>query len=553
MLTVDDLAGVPLFSALPASELARAVAKAADVTLAPGEYAVHEGDDRALYAVLAGTIEVTKRFDGVERTIGKRKPGQIFGEVPIALGGPFIGSYRAVEPSRVVRLEASQYYALAAAWPAIAEAVGALARERIGGLQGLAAEPQKSQATIVGQRWDTTCHDLRRFLARNQITFEWLTPEDESLAARWPGPCPDDDALPAVLLADGATLSRPQPREIAERLGLQPHARSAEYDTIIVGAGPAGLAAAVYGASEGLRTLVVEREAPGGQAGTSSRIENYLGFPNGVSGDELAIRALQQAKRLGAEILVTRNIARIDTASRTVVLDDGELVCARTVILATGVAWRRLVIEGFDRYIGKGIYYGAARSEASNTQGLDIHLIGAGNSAGQAALFFASYARSVTLLVRRDALEAGMSHYLVEQVRGKRNVRVMTGAEVVGVHGDGHLAAIDVADRRGGTIHRLDCGGLFVFIGADAQTEWLPDEIARDSRGYVLTGADVPQHARETRGRDPYLLETSVPGIFACGDVRSSPVKRVASAVGEGSMAIAFVHQYLHHIGSPRQ
>ena len=550
MLTVDDLAHVPLFSALPQSELARVVGKAADIQLAAGEYAVHEGEQRALFVVLAGNIEVTKRFDGVERTIGKRAPGQIFGEVPIALGGPFIGSYRAKEPSRVVRIEPSQYYALAAAWPAIADAVGALARERIGGLQGLAAEPQKTKVTIVGHRWDPACHDLRRFLARNQLTFEWLTPDDEKLAAKWPGPCPRDDELPALLLSDGATLMRPGPREIAERLGLQTHGRSAEYDTIIVGAGPAGLAAAVYGASEGLRTLVVEREAPGGQAGTSSRIENYLGFPNGVSGDELAIRALEQAKRLGAEILVTRNIARIDTRMRTVVLDDGEALRARTVILATGVAWRRLAIDGFDRFIGKGIYYGAARSEASNTQGLDVYLIGAGNSAGQAALFFASYARSVTLLVRGDALESSMSHYLVEQVRTKPNVHVLTRTEVVGVHGDGHLASIEIADRRSGDVQRKECGGLFVFIGADAQTEWLPGDIARDGRGYVLTGVDVPQSARALRERDPYLLETSVPGIFACGDVRSSPVKRVASAVGEGSMAIAFVHQYLQHTGS---
>ena len=550
MLTVDDLEGVPLFAGLPESELARVVGKAADIRLAPGEYAVHEGEQRALFVVLDGNIEVTKRFDGVERTIGRRVAGQIFGEVPIALGGPFIGSYRATEPSRVVRIEPSQYYALAAAWPAVADAVGALARERIGGLQGLAAEAQKTQATILGHRWDPACHDLRRFLARNQLTFEWLTPDDEKLATKWPGPRPGDDALPALLLSDGTTLARPQPREIAQRLGLQTRPRSDEYDTIIVGAGPAGLAAAVYGASEGLRTLVVEREAPGGQAGTSSRIENYLGFPNGVSGDELAIRALEQAKRLGAEILVTRSIASIDTKTRTVMLGDGEALRARTVILATGVAWRRLAIDGFDRFIGKGIYYGAARSEAGNTQGLDVYLVGAGNSAGQAALFFASYARTVTLLVRGEAVEASMSRYLIDQVRAKPNVHVLTRTEVVGVHGDGHLAAIDIADGRSGDRQRKQCGGLFVFIGADAQTEWLPSDIARDARGYVLTGVDVPEPVRGSHDRDPYLLETSIPGIFACGDVRSSPVKRVASAVGEGSMAIAFVHQYLQHVGS---
>ena len=553
MLTSAELATIPLFSRLPAEDLERLAGHAADIQLASGEYAVHEGEERALYAVLSGRIEVTKRFDGIERTIGWRTAGKIFGEVPIALGGPFIGSYRAAEPSRVVCLEARDYYALAARWPEIGEAVGALARERIGGLQGLAAEAPKAKATILGHRYDAACHELRRFLARNQLSFDWVTPEDAKLHERWPTPCPGDDALPALLLADGTMLVRPEPRQVAMHLGLQTRGRLAEYDTIIIGAGPAGLAAAVYGASEGLRTLVVEREAPGGQAGTSSRIENYLGFPNGVSGDELAIRALQQARRLGAEILVTRNIARIDPQEHRVVLDDGESLRARTLILATGVAWRHLAIEGFDRFIGKGIYYGAARSEASNTQGADVCLIGGGNSAGQAALFFASYAHSVTLLIRGDALEKSMSHYLIEQVRSKSNIAVLLGTEVTAVHGNGNLAAIDVVERSSGTVNRRACGALFVFIGADAQTEWLPAEIARDGRGYVLTGVDLVHQGRWSHTRDPYLLETSVPGIFACGDVRFSPVKRVASAVGEGSMAVAFVHQYLQHDSKARQ
>jgi len=336
-------------------------------------------------------------------------------------------------------------------------------------------------------------------------------------------------------------------REVATHLGLRTRCGQPEYDTVIVGGGPAGLAAAVYGASEGLRTLVVEREAPGGQAGTSSRIENYLGFPNGVSGDELALRALEQAKRLGAEILVTRRIARIDPATHQVVLDDGEVIKARTIVLATGVSWRRLTIEGMDRLIGRGVYYGASRSEASNTQGLDVYLIGAGNSAGQAALYFSSFARIVTLLVRGDSLEKSMSRYLVDQLRTKPNIRVELRAEVRAVHGDDHLTAIDIADLGSGAVQRRECGGLFVFIGADAETDWLPPEVARNARGYVLTGSDVTKDGRWSRQRDPYLLETSVPGIFACGDVRFSPVKRVASAVGEGSMAIAFVHQYLQH------
>jgi thioredoxin reductase (NADPH) len=328
-------------------------------------------------------------------------------------------------------------------------------------------------------------------------------------------------------------------------LGLRTEAVGAEYDTVIVGAGPAGLAAAVYGASEGLHSIVIEREAPGGQAGTSSRIENYLGFPSGVSGDELASRALQQARRLGAEFLVTRTIVRIDPATRQVYLDGGDVLGARTIILACGVSWRHLSIEGFDRLAGKGISYGAARSEAPNTHGLDVHVVGAGNSAGQAAMFFSSHARSVTILCRGASLEKGMSRYLIDQLATRPNIRVQHRTEVVAARGDASLEAIEVRNSETGETGRLESAGLFIFIGADAETGWLPTEIALDRHGYVLTGSDVTAAGRWNLDRDPYLLETSVPGIFACGDVRSTPVKRVAAAVGEGSMAIAFVHQYL--------
>jgi thioredoxin reductase (NADPH) len=477
--------------------------------------------------------------------------GTIFGEVPIALGTPFPGGYRSAESSRVMRVEARQYYAMAAGSPDVSMKVGALARERIGGLQGIAAEAPKARVTMFGPRWDAACGDVRRFLARNQITYDWVTRDSLDLAALWPGSLPPDAECPVLRLADGTVVSRPKARDLARLLGLQTNTRLAEYDTVIIGGGPAGLAAALYGASEGLSTLVVEREAPGGQAGTSSRIENYLGFPNGVSGDELASRALQQARRLGAEILVTRSVARLDPARSEILLDGDDVVRARTVILATGVTWRRLAIEGFDRLIGKGIYYGAARSEANATHGLDVHLIGAGNSAGQAALHFASHARTVTLVVRGDSLERSMSHYLVEQLRGKSNIVVQLRSEIHAVHGDTHLTAIEIRDGASNTVHRHDCGGLFVFIGADADTGWLPAEIARDGRGYVLTGDDVVKAGRWSHRRDPYLLETSVPGIFACGDVRLSPVKRVASAVGEGSMAIALVHQYLQQDAQP--
>jgi thioredoxin reductase (NADPH) len=546
MLTIDDVRAIPLFSTLAAPELERLANTSADLHLAAGEFAAHEGgEERALFAVLKGRMEVVKLFDGVERTLGWRVAGTIFGELPIALGTPLYGGYRASEPSRVMRVEIREYYAVAAASPEISLKVAALARERIGGMQGISAEAPKPRVTMVGHRWDTACSHLRQFLARNQITYDWITPDAPELLTRWSGTRPADGDCPVLRLTDGKLLRRPSTRDLAQLLGLQTQARLAEYDTVIIGGGPAGLAAAVYGASEGLRAMVVEREAPGGQAGTSSRIENYLGFPSGVSGDELASRALQQAKRLGAEILVTRSVARIDPEARRIYLDGDDVIQARTVILATGVTWRRLAIEGFDRLIGKGIYYGAARSEAAATHGLDVHLIGAGNSAGQAALYFANHARTVTLLVRGDSHEKSMSHYLIEQLGGKSNVKVQLRSEVVAAHGDTHLTGIDIRDNASATVRRHDCGGLFIFIGADAETEWLPADIARDTRGYVLTGDDVVKAGRWSLARDPYLLESSVPGVFACGDVRLSPVKRVAAAVGEGSMAIAFVHKYL--------
>lgn len=556
MLTVDDVRGIALFASLSEAELGRVAEMAADIHLAPGEWAVPEGGERAIYGVVAGKIEVVKRIDGVERTLGWRLPGTMFGEVPITLGSPFPGGYRAAEPSRVLRLEPAHYYAIAAATPDVALKVAALARERIGGLQSIAAERPKPRATILGNRWDAACGALRRFLTRNEISFEWVTPDAPDLAQKWPDALPNDVTCPDVRLADGTRLRQPTTRDLAKALGLQTHPAHDEYDVVIIGGGPAGLAAAVYGASEGLRTMVVEREAPGGQAGTSSRIENYLGFPGGVSGDELASRALQQARRLGAEILVTRTVHRLDPTGRGVdptsheiELDGGDVVRARTVIIASGVAWRRLEIAGAERLIGKGVYYGAARSEAGATQGLDLYLIGAGNSAGQAALYFASHARRVTLVVRGDSLAKSMSHYLTEQVSAKANIEVSLRSEVQAAHGDTHLTAIDVLDGVTGEVRRHDCGGLFVFIGADAETAWLPDAIARDDRGYVVTGDDVVKAGRWTLGRDPYLLESSVPGIFACGDVRLSPVKRVAAAVGEGSMAIAFVHQFLQAEG----
>ncbi len=548
MVTAEEIGAVEVFAALGPAECERLSRVAADIALSPGEYAAHEGGEQALFAVLEGRIEAVKLVDGIERVVGERNVGDIFGEVPIVLGTVFPVGFRAADRSRVMRVEPHDYHAVVAVAPDVGKEVGKLATHRMGGLrglQGIAAEPTRPRALIYGHRWDLACGELRRFLDRNAITFRWITPDAPDAAEQWWGPLPADDDCPVLRVVDGKTVIRPQLRRVADLLGLATEAEVAEYDTVIVGAGPAGLAAAVYGSSEGLRTIVIEREAPGGQAGASSRIENYLGFPAGVSGEELASRALQQARRLGAEILVTRTITRIDAATKQVHLDGGDVLRARTIIVACGVAWRKLEIEGFDRLAGKGISYGAARSEAANAHGLDVHIVGAGNSAGQAALNFANHARSVTIVCRGDNLAKGMSRYLVDQLAARENIHTMFGAEVVGAHGDVSLEALEVRNGTAAETTRVESGGLYIFIGADAETAWLPPEIVLDRRGYVLTGSDVRAAERWELERDPYLLETSVPGIFAAGDVRYGPVKRVAAAVGEGSMAIAFVHQFL--------
>ena len=336
-------------------------------------------------------------------------------------------------------------------------------------------------------------------------------------------------------------------REVAAAAGLDVEPSATDYDVVILGGGPAGLTAAVNGAAEGLRTVVIESLAPGGQAGTSTRIENYTGFPFGISGDDLASRALKQAKRLGAEIVVTRTVEAIRPHAdrHEVVLDGGETLRAPVVIAATGVEWRTLPVPAVERHLGNGVYYGAARSDAAVAKGADVCIIGAGNSAGQAAIFFSRHARSVTMLVRGESLAASMSRYLIDQITANDGIQVETRSEVVALHGETSLDGVDVIEKASGRTTRRPFTVVFVMIGADAVTAWLPTDIARDAHGFILTGADAAATAAWTADRRPFALETSAPGIFAVGDVRSGSVKRVAAGVGEGGMAIAFVHQYL--------
>ncbi|MGA5304809.1 FAD-dependent oxidoreductase [Nucisporomicrobium flavum] len=404
---------------------------------------------------------------------------------------------------------------------------------------------------VVGHRWSEPSYQIRDFLARNLVPYKWLGADDPEgrrlLEAAGVGP----EAIPLVVTADGRALAQPSTSEVAEAAGLSTAPNRDFYDLIIVGGGPAGLGAAVYGASEGLKTLLVERQAVGGQAGQSSRIENYLGFPDGISGAQLTDRARRQAGKFEAEVLNTREVTglRLDGSARTLTFGDGGEVSAHSIVLATGVAYRPLVADGVAELTGSGVYYGSASTEGPSCAGSDVYIVGGANSAGQAALFFSRYARSVTLLVRGDSLEASMSYYLIQQLNKIDNIHVRTRCEVVGAQGDGHLQAITICDSKNGRSTTVECGYLFVFIGAEPRTDWLSNAVARDEKGFVYTGPDLLTNGTRPAGwdrdRDPFYLECSVPGIFAAGDVRANSVKRVASAVGEGAMAVTLVHRYL--------
>jgi thioredoxin reductase (NADPH) len=403
---------------------------------------------------------------------------------------------------------------------------------------------------LLARRWSPSGHAIRDFLTRNQVPYSWLDPEADEEGRRLAASLgADEPGRATVLLPDGRSLVEPSNRQLAEAIGLSTHAALPFYDLVIVGAGPAGLAAAVYGASEGLKTLLVEREAPGGQAGTTSRIENYLGFPSGLTGGDLARRALAQARRLGAEILSSQEAAGIrrEDPYRKVALGDGSEVACQTCVVATGVSYRQLSVPGASELVGAGLYYGAATTEAVLYRDAEVGVIGGGNSAGQAVVYLARFARKVHLLVRGNGLAKTMSAYLIEQIGELPNVEIHTHCEVSALDGRGHLERAAFRTPDGELL--LALSALFAFIGQRPRTDWLEGSLERDGAGFVLTGPELLTDGRPPAGwaltRDPYLLEASMPGVFAAGDVRHRSVKRIASAVGEGAMAVQFVHQYM--------
>jgi thioredoxin reductase (NADPH) len=411
-----------------------------------------------------------------------------------------------------------------------------------------------AETKIVGHRWSARSSQVREFLARNQVPYRWYSSDEPEGQRLLEVAGADGMRLPLVVTPDGTALIEPSDQELASRVGLATTPSEVFYDLIVVGGGPAGLGAAVYGSSEGLRTVLVERTAMGGQAGQSSRIENYLGFPDGVPGAQLTDRARRQAAKFGAELLTTREVMGLEVSgsARRVHFGDGSSVGAHTVILATGVSYRQLTVPGMADLTGRGVFYGSALTEATSCTDHDIFIVGAANSAGQAAVYLARTAKSVTMLVRGSSLEKSMSHYLVQQVAAMPNISVRTRTEITAADGTKHLERLTLCDSKTGVTETVDAQWLFVFIGAAPRTDWLDGVVQRDERGFVLAGPDLVAAGERPRGwpldRPPYHLETSVPGVFVAGDVRAESAKRVASAVGEGAMAVMLVHRYLEKL-----
>ena len=544
MLTSSELKKIPIFACLNDASLVWLTQQAANLHLEPGEYLIHEGEPTPFFVVMEGTTEVLKDVMGRQTEVSEHNPGDFFGELAILMASAAPASVRAKTACHLARLDPQYLQELIRRSPECSALILQTLNERVQAVQKYMLNLPSTRVKVVGSKFDGDCREIRNFLSMNRIPYEWVDCDRSALASADPG-C-DVAGLSVVVDGSFCVSHPPTVRKVADALGFQTAPQHQNYDVVIIGGGPAGLAAAVYGASEGLSVLLVERRAPGGQAGTSSRIENYLGFPNGISGDDLSQRAFRQAVKFGAEVVLTREVQEIipqPNGAYTIGLDGGDRVDTKTIILATGVDWRRLEAEGVDRFIGRGVLYGAARVEAPTVAGKRVFIIGGGNSAGQAALFFANYASSVTMLVRGEDLKSSMSQYLIDQIALVPGIRVETETQVVSADGSDCLKTIHTR-KNGEPVILRDADALFVMIGANAVTKWLPPQLQREN-GYVRTGREVSDWLGWAADRAPFLLETNLPGFFCVGDVRFNSIKRVSSSVGEGSMAIAFVHQYL--------
>ena len=541
MITEKSLGRLELFASLEPLQRERLASKAADIKLKQGEWLAREGERLQFCVVLSGVLELKKEVMGLEVHIAEFAAGDFFGEVSALFGIPAMSSLRAKTTCRVARFEDQQLQELVKGPTHCGDIILSALKSRLEDGPRHVMELPTARVRVAASSKHRERGEIRSFLRLNRIPHQWIDRNTESSGAAEP----QNDL--AVFVDDLPVPNPPTPRNVAEALGISTRPIKQRYDVLIVGGGPAGLAAAVYGSSEGLSVLLVERRAMGGQAGTSARIENYLGFPNGISGDELSERAVKQAKRFGAELILMRqvlDIVPLRAGGYQVKLDDEEHVEAITIILTTGVEWRRPEGEGIRRLIGKGVFYGSVTSDPATLIGKKVFIVGGGNSAGQAAMALANYARHVTILVRSSTLEFSMSRYQIDQLGCKSNVKVEICTELVSVSGRGCLQSIRTVHAGEEPIDRR-ADALYVMIGADAATDWLPKTLQRDQDGFICTGRDVSDFSSWGESRSPFLLETNLPGLFCAGDVRHGSIKRVSSAVGEGSMAINSVHQVL--------
>lgn len=546
-MAVSDLRSIayPKLSKEQSEELAQR-ADASTRTYEDGQALFDCGDsETCFYVVRSGAVEITDCSGDEPKIIAVHQPGEFTGDVTLLTGARAIVSGVARGTTVVYETPVDRLRQVLNEWPALSDVIlqAFIARRQL-----LKESPDYTGLRLIGSRYDPETFRIRDFLARNCVLFTWLDvetdPEMDRLLAQF-GITKEE--MPVLACGHKLLLRNPSNQELASRLGIRHTPGRTVYDLVVVGAGPAGLAAAVYGASEGLNTVVLERTAPGGQAGSSMRIENYLGFPTGLTGRELADRAAIQAAKFGAEISTPTPVARIEFDNQYPVLrlDGGETVRTKCLLIATGADYRKLEVEGCEQFEGTGVYYAATPNEAQVCRGTPVVVVGGGNSAGQAAVFLAEHARKVLILVRNDDLNKSMSAYLVRRIERTPNIEVLYNTEVCRICGNGRLSSVDVVNNQTGEKQCIEAVALFSFIGAAPRTDWLPPEIEKDLKGFVSTGPALEHSGNWSARRQPFLLESSRPGVFAAGDVRSGSVKRVASAVGEGAMAVQFVHQYL--------
>ncbi len=537
MITAEELKDYPLFACLSDEWLQKIADTAGELSVPAGEWIIREGETPSFFVLLKGCLTCEKDYGGTNKVKAVYSPGDFYGEIPILLDSVAIASLQATAPSRLLRLDRVQFKDMIASSRRCNEIVVEVMTRRLKMIHDHMQVNDSLRVRVVGSQYNAECRDIRDFLSQNHISYRWSDYDEANPETA--GSCGE----PFVIVDQSKVVGCPLTvRKVAEALGMKTAPQNTTYDVVIVGGGPAGLAAAVSGSSEGLEVLLIEKKGIGGQAACSSRIENYPGFPTGISGDELASKTLKQAVHFGAEIVMTREVHNIEPipGGYCIEMDGGCRVQTKSVLLSTGVQWRKLGIPGLKSFIGRGVLYGAARTEAHTVVGKNVFIVGAGNSAGQAAMFFSSYACSVTLLARGRDIRDSMSQYLVDQLQSRENIRIETSTELTSVSGDMHLESICTVSND--VVKQRQADALFVMIGACAASSWMPAGLQRDSDGFVCTGRDV---ANSHGDRSPFLLETSLPGIFCAGDIRHDSIKRVSSGMGEGSMAIAFVHQYL--------